>query len=846
MTNGRSIRLSQLLISFFVFFAVVSKPISSDAAFSTRPGMGSIPYADSGDTGVTFRVWAPNATSVTVKGTFNIFSTTANPLFSEGTNGLWSVDVSGAHIGQQYKYYLNGSTDKQDPRGRQETSSVGNSLIYDPSIFDWTGDNFTYVPQNDAVIYELNIGTFNDTSPGSGGPGTFTTAINRLPYLKELGISAVEVMPINEFPGDYSWGYNPSDLFGIESAFGGPNGFKTFVKTCHQFGIGVLVDVVHNHYGPTDLDLWRYDGSFSGPYGGIYFYQAAGLCCTPWGNTRPNYSSQQVRNFIQDTFTMFLDEYHVDGFRWDSPYYMMNSDAGFNTDAQTLIQQCSTMIHTGYVGKLNIGESEGWLSGTAGFDSTWYASPFQNHVVSQLTPSSDAARNMGSINYAVNVNHNGGGAPGWGNVFFMETHDSAGDLNGGQRLPVKIDGSNPTSYYARKRSTLGAAITLTAPGIPMILQGEEMLTTTQFGADEAEALDWSRTNTYSGIVSLYTDLIHLRRNLDGRSSGLTGWNVFTMWTDNSNKLIAYRRWDTGATGDDVVVIANFANTTWPSYDVPNFPKSGTWYTLVNSDSTKYSSDYGDYGPTSIVVTGSTGTISIAPYSVLIFSQVPPPEPVANFTASPTTGMELLAVTFIDTSTGTITNRFWDFGDGGTTNVTTNTVVHTYAAGTNTVTLIVSGPSGVGTNVQPDYVVVSPYVPTPFENWQVQYFGTTNNPDAASSADPDGDGQNNMAEFTSGTNPTNNASAFRITSITPEGNNIRITWMTAGGKTNVVQAGAGDFNVGNPAYTNLFFDMSGLIAISGTGTVVTNFLEDSTWWGDYSNWPAHYYRIRVVP
>ncbi len=614
------------------------------AAFSTRPGWGSTPYY-SGGTGVTFRVWAPNASSVSVY----LFTApiTNTALFSEGASGVWSVDVDNAVTNQQYKYRINGTTYKQDPRGRKQVSSTGNSIIYNTTNFSWAGDTFvsTNVPLSDTVIYELNIGTFNDTG---SGPGTFITATNRLAYLKQLGITAIEVMPINEFPGDYSWGYNPSDLFGVESAFGGPDGLKNFVKACHSFGIGVLVDVVHNHYGPTDLDLWRFDGSFSGSYGGIYFYQTAGLCCTWWGDTRPNYSTQQVRSFIQDTFTMWLNEYHLDGFRWDSPYFMMNSDAGFNTDAQTLIQQCSSMIHTGYVGKLNIGESEGWLSGTAGFDSTWYGSPFQDYVVSQLTTASDAARNMGSISTAVNA-----GNGGWQNVLFMETHDSAGDLNGGQRLPVKIDTNNPTSYYARKRSTLGAAITLTSPGIPMILQGEEMLTTTQFGADEAEALIWSRTNTYSGIVSLYTDLIRLRRNLDGRSSGLKGVNVSTIHQDNSNKVIAYRRWSSGSAGDDVIVICNFANTSWPSYDVHNFPKTNTWYTQFNSDWTKYSSDYGNYGSLSTTVSVNTATISIAPYSVLIFSQ--------NIPGAPSTPQSLKAST---ASTNQI-SLVWNASGGAT-------------------------------------------------------------------------------------------------------------------------------------------------------------------------------------
>ena len=1009
--NGRSIRFSQPLVTCLLFLAVISKPLSSDATPSSRPGYGSTVYGDAGGTGVTFRVWAPNATNVTVAATFNSFSWTANPLYSEG-GGVWSVDVPGAHIGNQYKYVIysvNGTNLKQDPRCRQQASSTDNSIVYNGTNFDWTGDTFTYVPQNDAVIYELNIGSFNDPNPSDGNPGTFLSATNMLAFLKQLGISAIEVMPINEFPGNFSWGYNLVDIFGVESSYGGPNQFKTFVKTCHQFGLGVLVDVVHNHYGPTEMDLWRFDGSFTsggpaGGYGGIYFYQSTGLCCTPYGSTRPNYSTQQVRNFIQDSFSMWLNECHVDGFRWDSPGYMMNSDAGFNTDAQTLIQQCSSLIHTGYVGKINIGEDQGWLSGTAGFDSTW-ANVFYDDVTGQLTPSSDASRNMATIETAVKLNTPGGvGAGGWGNVLFMENHDKAGDLNNAQRLPVQIDGGNPTSYFARKRSTLGAALTLTTPGMPMILQGEEMLTTNQFGA--SNALDWSRTNTYSGIVSLYQDLIHLRRNLDGRSSGLKGLNVSTMQRDDSNKLYAYRRWDTGNVGDDVVVICNFANTTWSNnYGVNNFPHSGTWYTLLNSDSTEYGSDYSNVGPASISVLSNVGTISIAPYSVLILSQVaPPPPPVALFTGSPTNGTSPLVVTFTDTSSNSITSRSWDFGDNSTTNITTNTVAHTYAAGTYTVTLVATGPGGVSTNTKPNYITVLPapstitvdvgylydrfgtapanLVPTnsvavlvvdtgnngfvdpqpgfplslgatwgtddrivgiwdpggcgsgdgtlfcdtvvtytngialgqtlqlywfpsltlasntvgvtyygkftdtnsppldgsdawqmpangssaylifwtvsnqgsnpdaagqatlstggslsAFQNWQIQYFTTTNNPAASPNADPDGDGQSNMAEFLVGTDPTNSASAFRITSVVRVNTNVLVTWTMGSNRTNALQATAG--GPGGSYSTNGFTD---IFTVTNTIGSVTNYLDS----GAATNFPARYYRVRLVP
>jgi PKD repeat protein len=157
--------------------------------------------------------------------------------------------------------------------------------------------------------------------------------------------------------------------------------------------------------------------------------------------------------------------------------------------------------------------------------------------------------------------------------------------------------------------------------------------------------------------------------------------------------------------------------------------------------------------------------------------VPASSPVASFTGSPTNGVEPLAVTFTDNSTGSITNRFWDFGDSSTTNVTTNIVVHTYADGTYNVTLIVSGSGGADTNTKPSYISVL----TAFQSWQIQYFGSTNNPSADPNADPDGDGQNNMAEFPAGTDPTNGASAFQVLSVLSASLEDIITWSSVSNK-----------------------------------------------------------------
>jgi PKD repeat protein len=212
-------------------------------------------------------------------------------------------------------------------------------------------------------------------------------------------------------------------------------------------------------------------------------------------------------------------------------------------------------------------------------------------------------------------------------------------------------------------------------------------------------------------------------------------------------------------------------------------------------------------------------------------------PVASFTCSPTntTSSNAVPVTVRDTSTGYITNRFWIFGDGTTLNTTTTTVVHAYAPGIYTVTLVESGPGGTSTDVQTNLIVVL----TPFQIWQLQYFHCTNCAQAAADADPDGDGFTNFEEFQAGTDPTDpNSSPLQITAIALQGVDILLTWTTAGGKTNVVQAMAGPWS----DYFSNFADLSPIIVPSGDGLTSTNYLDA----GGATNTPSRYYRIRLVP
>jgi PKD repeat protein len=209
-------------------------------------------------------------------------------------------------------------------------------------------------------------------------------------------------------------------------------------------------------------------------------------------------------------------------------------------------------------------------------------------------------------------------------------------------------------------------------------------------------------------------------------------------------------------------------------------------------------------------------------------------PVASFTATPTNGEAPLLVSFTDTSTGAITNRFWDFGDGSSTNTVLTSLAHVYnSIGTNTVALVVAGPGGVSTYARTNYIAV---FSATYQTWQMQYFQCTDCPQAAATADPDGDGLGNLQEFLAGTDPTNSASLFGITGIVTEGDDLRLTWMTGLGKTNELERSAGDPS-GN--YTTNF---TAIFTVTNTVGISTNYLD----LGGATNEPSRYYRVRLVP
>ena len=598
-----------------------------DVVPASRSGMGANRWQDEDTQGTTFRVWAPNATAVHVASNFNGWSSTKASLASEG-NGIWSLDYRDLPAGSEYKFVLTTPTGvlwRVDPRARQLTASNGNGIVVDPDSYTWASGDYGTPPWNDLVIYELHVGTFQDV-PG-GAPGNLGTATSRLDYLANLGVNAVELLPISEFAGDYSWGYNYSHPFSVESIYGGFAGLQSFVDEAHARGIAVLLDVLYNHWGPQDLDLWRFDGWSSGPWGGIYFYNDS-RAETPWGDTRPDYGRGEVRQYIRDNVLFWLDECRVDGMRWDSTSNIRFDTWGSNPDGWSLMQWVNDEVNASQPWKIQIAEDmynapNPWITkdtgaGGAGFDAQWDAM-FVHPVRGAVVGSGDDDRDMWAVRAAILQNYNG---DAFERVIYTESHDEV--ANGKSRVPEEIWPGNADSWFSKKRSTLASTLVLTSPGIPMLFQGQEILEDGYF--QDTDPVDWSKLVTFSGIHSLYRDLIRLRRNLDGVSEGLRGQNTNVQHVNNSDKVIAFHRWSQGGPGDDVIVLLNFRDKAWRDYRI-GLPRAGTWKVRFNSDWDGYDAGFSNH-PSNDVNTddiawdgmAQSASLSFGPYTAIILSQ----------------------------------------------------------------------------------------------------------------------------------------------------------------------------------------------------------------------------------
>ncbi len=540
-------------------------------------------HAPAGSTPVTgggavFKVWAPAATYANVKGDWNSW---AGNLMSKVGEYFIARVPSGVADRANYKYYFAAPGGyATDPRARQLNSGNNyNSYVENPLRYTWGDSGYVFPSLDSLVIYQLHVGTFcglNDPYGTALQPSGYRDVAGRVGHLKDLGVNAVMFNPINEFPGDWSAGYNPISAFSLESKYGTPDDFKYLVDVLHQSHIAVIMDIVWNHVSPTDNFLWNYDGTQE-------YFEIPDVQ-TSWGS-QCAFGKQGVADYYANSAQAWFDEYHLDGFRMDATSAM--TPGVHATSGWQLMQRLNTEKANRWADRFTIAEqlpsnsayTTPVSSSGAGFDAQ-YQMLFRDNVRQAIFDAAAADPNMNNVRSALV----GSGAyiSGTHAVNYVQLHDEAWPSSGGQRLAKTIDAVAPNDdIYAQGRTKLAEALTLTSQGIPAMLMGDEWLESIDFGASAANRIDWSKKITYAPIFHFYQKLIALRRYVPAlRASSAT----YVSHVNESGNVIAYRRMD-GA-GNPVMVVANFSNTDYVSYRI-GVPAAGNWTELINSQDPQY-------------------------------------------------------------------------------------------------------------------------------------------------------------------------------------------------------------------------------------------------------------------
>jgi maltooligosyltrehalose trehalohydrolase len=279
---------------------------------STVLAAQQLPFGAITKSGATqFRVWAPEAAEVTL--VVHDGAAAGTYLMPDSGEGLFDRFVDNVAAGDRYSYRINGGPDRPDPASRFQPDGVhGPSQVIDPGAFAWTDGHWGGRGLRDLVVYELHVGTFTPE-------GTFAAATARLDALRDLGTSAIELLPVADFPGQRNWGYDGVCLYAPSRAYGHPDDLRRLVDRAHHLGISVILDVVYNHLGP--------EGAYIPEFQPTYFTDRD---CTPWGRALnlDGPGSEMVRRFLTDNARAWIREYHLDGLRLDATHALIEDNPG--------------------------------------------------------------------------------------------------------------------------------------------------------------------------------------------------------------------------------------------------------------------------------------------------------------------------------------------------------------------------------------------------------------------------------------------------------------------------------------------------------------------------------------
>jgi maltooligosyltrehalose trehalohydrolase len=546
-----------------------------------------------GDT-AQFRVWAPNLTNLAVRILGERPRTIPMTRSLDSEDSEFVAMVPHISEGTDYVYVLDGDRERPDPVSRWQPGGVhGPSRIVDPASFRWSDQGWSGIPLKDVIIYELHTGTFTLE-------GTFESVIPRLAYIRDLGITAIEIMPVAEVPGNRNWGYDGASLYAPQSSYGGPTGLKKLVDACHQQGLAVVLDVVYNHLGPEGNYLPEFAPCFTDTYH------------TPWGRAI-NFDgpeSNGVRRFIIDNALYWLTEYHVDALRLDAIHGIYDFGArhildeladAFHNQARRLKRQ-AWLIAESDLEDVRIIKPRS--QGGYALDAQWH-DDFHHALYALLTGQREGFLMdfgaLGDLSKSIRDGfvfdwiysryrrrHHGSSSkdrPGEQFVGFIQNHDQIANTSRGKRL---------ASLVSPGQLKLAAVLTLCSPFVPLLFMGEEYRETVPFlyftsfedpelaaavregrkrelGSHYSESdfadpqarstferckLDWSKNaiSPHAEILRLYRHLISLRKQHP--RLGNCRKDLTEIQFDEQAKRLVMKRTDSA--GGSALLIFNFA------------------------------------------------------------------------------------------------------------------------------------------------------------------------------------------------------------------------------------------------------------------------------------------------